>query len=454
MRTAWLYLLAPALLAVTTATAQPPHYQLKECCELCPLAAVPEAYRSPSLRAFTVLHQGEDGWLFRSRDLRERAGPNEAAYLQLTRLATALKSRGTQLLIVYPPSRGLMHSDKLRGAASAGFDLDLARHSYSITLRRLRAAGILVPRLEALSEDGFEDYYLRRGLAWTPAGARITAEKVAATLREQPALADWPRQKLTAEAAGMRGERGKLADVAKQLCGVGNWPRQYVPEYLIAQPASDGGAPAITLVGNEFSAGQSPFPVFLAAALGVTVANHSVARRGIEAAMHSYLRSPEFQRNPPRFLIWQLASFHELSDLSFFRELLPLATDACAQEPALLSQTLALQPGRNEALFNGDGQVRRLRARDLQIELRFSEPITQPFKLQLWFTNGQHYEASFHYSRTVDTRGRYALALRDDEEFADLTFLSADIQMPSSLPAGISARAELCPRPQISPYVY
>ena len=40
--------------------------------------------------------------------------------------------------------------------------------------------------------------------------------------------------------------------------------------------------------------------------------------------MLSYLPSEEFQTNPPRVLIWEIETYHNLSDPDFYRQAIPL----------------------------------------------------------------------------------------------------------------------------------
>ena len=94
-------------------------------------AANRAAYSTRFLRSFSTLIQGKDGWLFRTDDdLRSSFGPDAAGYADLKRFNAALKARGTELVMVYQPSRGLMHPDKLPASARRQFNPEAARAAY------------------------------------------------------------------------------------------------------------------------------------------------------------------------------------------------------------------------------------------------------------------------------------------------------------------------------------
>ncbi|HET7924318.1 MAG TPA: hypothetical protein VFL30_05430, partial [Rhodanobacteraceae bacterium] len=87
-----------------------PQYAIEPCCSLCPRAADPHAYDgSQYLGDFRTLVDGRDGWLFRTgMDLTTTFDITNDSLRGLKRLSEALKQRGTELVLVYQPPRGLM----------------------------------------------------------------------------------------------------------------------------------------------------------------------------------------------------------------------------------------------------------------------------------------------------------------------------------------------------------
>jgi alginate biosynthesis protein AlgX len=353
---------AVALLAAATTPARAgPNYVVERCCDLCPQAGNRAAYTTRFLQSFTTLVQGKDDWLFRTDDdLRSSFGPDAQGYAQLKRFANALKARGIELVMVYQPSRGLMHADKLPASVRKQYDLEAARASYKATLQRFRSLGITVPPLDQLFKDsGDIEYFYRADHHWTPEGSQRTAAIVAQTIQGMQAFAGIPQKRFSTERVGVWAKRGTFQKAATQLCGNG-YPDQYAPRFVTAAEGEgdlfgDEGAPQITLVGTSNSDSAYNFSGFLSEALGVDILNESVSGGGHEGALLQYLPSPAFQKTPPKILIWELETYHNLSKALFYRQVVPLVKGGCSGRKPLLSRTVALKGDTTEALFNGGG---------------------------------------------------------------------------------------------------
>ena len=138
---------AAMLLAGSPSARAEPNYTVERCCDLCPQAANRAAYTTRFLQSFTTLVQGKDGWLFRTDDdLRTSFGPDAEGMRSLKRLNAALQSRGVELVMVYQPSRGLMHADKLPASTEA--------HASSISVYRSSAVRSPSPARRASSRSG------------------------------------------------------------------------------------------------------------------------------------------------------------------------------------------------------------------------------------------------------------------------------------------------------------
>lgn len=447
---------AAASLAAAAAPARAePTYVVERCCDLCPQAANRAAYTTRFLQSFTTLLQGKDGWLFRTDDdLRTSFGPDAAGYAALRRFDAALKARGTELVMVYQPSRGLMHPDKLPASARRQFNPEAARAAYRHALQRFRALGITVPPLDHLfGEDGA--YFYRGDHHWTPEGARRTAQVVADTIRGLPQFAGIPRKKFTTEKVGIWAKRGTFQKAATQLCGHG-YADQYEPRYVTAAEGggdlfADEAAPQVTLVGTSNGDSAYNFAGFLSEALGVDILNESVAGGGHEGALLQYLPGPEFQRSPPKILVWELETYHNLSKDLFYRQVIPLVKGGCAGRKPVLSRAVPLKGESTEVLFNGAGAVQTLRSRDHVLDVRFGDPGVKQFKGIVWYTNGSKETISIEHSDYIETGGHFTVELRDDSEWGDRVFLSLDVLRPQGAPPGVTVSAQLCERDDAAP---
>jgi alginate biosynthesis protein AlgX len=226
---------APAASATDAAV---PDYKVDECCKLCPHAADSAVYDvSKYATDFRVLIDGRNGWLFRTvMDLTTTYPISDQGYLQLRRLSEALRARGTLLVIVYQPPRGLMDPEELQPEDRSHYDHALALRNYRQVLQNMRErSGVVVAPIDQLAdEDKGYEYFFRRDHHWSPAGAEHTARLVADTLRAMPAFAGVPHQEFVTKRNGVISKPGTLQKIAAQACNAG-YSLQYVPAFTTEQ---------------------------------------------------------------------------------------------------------------------------------------------------------------------------------------------------------------------------
>ncbi|BAN49549.1 alginate biosynthesis protein AlgX [Metapseudomonas resinovorans] len=435
------YLIAATLLvAASDLRAAPPTYQAEACCSLCPAAASLDP-SLPGLAGLGGLVEARDGWLFsRAQDLRSQFGLDDYSYKQLERLRNALKHNGTELLVVYPPSRGLIHGDKLQPADRARFDQAQARENYRATLARLRKLDIWVPDLASLLEAqaGTPDYYFKGDQHWTPQGAERTARLVAETARGIPALAQLPHGAYASQPAGLVGRSGSLQKAAQMACGTG-YPRQFVQGYVTRPLEPEAAVEAdVVLVGSSNSADAFNFAGFLEQYLGTPVRNASLASGGHTSALMQYLMSADYRKKSPKLLVWELDDADSLMQRNFYRQAIAAVGDGCSGQPALLQGRTGLAGGSRQVLFNGADGVLPIRGSDYRIELQLEAPDVQQLGATLTFMNGRQENLLFERGTGP---GRFLLELREDADWDDLTFLALSVQaMPGGSQGELSAR--------------
>ncbi len=432
---------------------RPPVYRIDPAPPLCARAADPKVYNTGFLRMFSRLVQGRDGWLFRTdQELLESFGPDDRGYADLGRLAEALKKKGVQLVLVYLPTRGLVHPDRLLDCT---YDFTAAAASYAEVLDRLRQQGILVPDLTALLAEQEENaFYFRRDHHWTPHGARRTARLVAEAIRRQPAWQELDHRKFITRRTGLLEKYGTLQRAALQICGQ-DYPLQYVDEYATTAAGSDedlllddGGEPQVVLVGTSFSrsAYNYNFAGFLRQYLEADVLNNGIAGAGFDGALLQYLASEDFRREPPAFLVWEVPGYYPLQKAMFVEQALALLENGCGdrQQP-LLRRSISLHPGSNEILFNGGGTILPITGRDYIIDLRFSDPAVNRLDARLWYMNGRREKVTIRHSRNVDLGGRFTFELnRHQPGLEQATFLAMDVELPPGLADGLRVTAAIC----------
>lgn len=444
MRKTALAFLLMSLCGSWSAIAAPsyPKVGVNACCKLCPAAADVQLYQGDFLESFKTLIQGKDGWLFRTEaDLLMELGLSSEGLRRIGRLARALRDRNVALVLVVQPPRGLMHADKLADVP-VPYDAELVQMRYTNMLDALREQGLVVPPLERLVEEGGRDtFFFRADHHWTPEGARRTARVVAETIRELPEFSGLKRQRFVTRRSGLLAKRGTMSKAAQQLCGFGA-AEQFVPRYITELADGDSGgdlfgddtAPQITLVGTSNSDTPYNFSGFLSEYLQADVLNVAQAGGGFEGAMLGYLPSAEFQQTPPRILIWEVETYHDLSDPRFYQQALPLMGRDCGGRAPVLERRLKLRRGLNEVLFNGGGTVRQIRGRDHFLDLQFGDPGARELRATVWYTNGTKDSIRLERSERAANPGRFVLDLRDEGNWGEQVFLSLDIDNPPPAP--------------------
>ncbi|MDX1456349.1 MAG: alginate biosynthesis protein AlgX [Marinobacter sp.] len=442
-----------------------PEYELERCCSLCPIAADASAYDTGYLKNFTMLVEGRDGWLFRSEaELPEQFGPNPEGLRELERFARYLKEHaGTELVMVFQPTKGLVHPDKLPDHTPVPFSWNLARANYMDALARFRQAGLVVPDLSPLlaEPDQEQAYYFKRDHHWTPYGARRTAEAVADRIRQMPVFDSLERQAFETRRSGLIRKDGSLQDAARRLCG-DSWPTQYVDEFRTEASGAEGeGAaalfgdealPPITLVGTSNSKGAQDynFAGALQEFLGVEVLNVAVAGGSYNGSMYEYLMSDDFQESPPKILIWEVPAYHTLDSIEFYRQVVPMVSDGCGTEKPVLERTTTLKPGVNEVLYNGGGQFLELPSSRYLVELQFSDPAVKEVDAFVWYVFGRKDRVDMEYGARVETTGRFMFELASGESWDGENFMSLDLELkPEQVSDGLTVTARLCPRQDI-----
>jgi alginate biosynthesis protein AlgX len=425
-----------------------PRYVVEPCCDLCPRAAQPQAYNTKFLESFTTLSQGRDGWLFRSDDLRVSFGPDADGYKQLKRLRDAFKRRGVDLVAVYQPTRAMLHRDKLPKAAQRSYNRDQAKFSYSLALQRFREIGLVVPdMMRLLQENGSEPYFFRGDHHWTPHGAQVTARVVADAIKQLPSYKGMKKASFKTERTGILMKKGTMYKAAMLICGPG-YTEQYVDRFSTSGAEgsdlfAEAEVPPITLLGTSNSDSAYNFAGFMSEYLGVDILNAAIAGGRHDGAMLQYLQSEEFQKAPPKVVIWEFETNHNLSQRMFYRQVVPLVGNGCLSKRAILSKRVDMKGASKEVLFNGGGKLLPLLGKHHVIDLQLSDPAVKEIEAVVWYTNGSKETVDLKYSPYVDGRGRFVFELRNDLEWGDRTFMSLDLHQPMSKKS-VEVTAQLC----------
>jgi hypothetical protein len=112
-------------------------YKVTPCCTPCAAVNNPANYNTGFLSIFPILMRGKDDWLFRSEvELMTAFGPTPEGLHQLKVFSDLLKERGTQLVMIYHPTRGLVHRSMLRQLRLCGRQRELPAGTGALSKRR------------------------------------------------------------------------------------------------------------------------------------------------------------------------------------------------------------------------------------------------------------------------------------------------------------------------------
>ena len=437
---------------------QAPAFTAQACCNLCPEAHDAKNYTTRYQQNFTTLVQAEGDWLFRTQeDLRTEFDTTPAGYKRMQQLHDAFKSKGVELVVVYQPTRGLVNRNKLMPTERDKFDYDSALKNYQAMLGRFAKMGYYVPDLSPLTDESdatgnsAHDFYFRGDQHWTPYGARRTAKIVAQTVKKVPGFADIPQREFETKITGRMGKTGTLHNMAGQLCGT-SYAVQYMDQFSTEPKGeaadgdlfSDAGNPQITLVGTSHSGKNYNFAGFLEQYIGADVLNVAFHGGGLEGSMLQYLGSDEFQKTPPKVLIWEFSPLYRLDQETIYRQMMALLDNGCEGKPALMSSSTTLKPGANQMLVNSSNKD--LRNANHQIDIRFADPSVKTLQATLWYMNGRHEDLKIDKPTTSDTDGRFAFELRTDEDWASQNLLAIEIQGPQDAGDVQKVDAKICKR--------
>ena len=189
-----------------------------------------------------------------------------------------------------------------------------------------------------------ETAFFKADFHWSAAGARQTAIAVAETIRGLPEYADLEPTRFETVPLEVGVAFSGMRRILQRSC-LTTLPEVETMTYLTSQvqvPDLDNGVfdlfgdsannSQIALVGTSFS--DSPinnFPGFLAEYAQLEVVNYALTGGNQYGSMVSYLTSTEFEKSPPRFLVWENPIYNNLAqygDLPM-RELTVAASQTC-----------------------------------------------------------------------------------------------------------------------------
>jgi alginate O-acetyltransferase complex protein AlgJ len=258
------------------------------------------------------VRRGCENWLFLTDELAlhpDRAANAARRVKMVEQVAAYLKSRNIGLVVAPVPDKS-----RIEGAELCGLDRPAGFASRLTDFEtQLKAAGIdVVDLLGPMNTAGGERYY-RTDTHWNERGAKVSADAVAAAVR-QAGLA--PTQKAEFRVS-KEPQRERIGDLIR-LAGLDHVPYplrphgdEEAPTVIEQSAAANVGlldetpAAELAVVGTSFSR-RADFVPFLSLALNAPVENRAEDGGGVTNAAIAYFAKPEFQKNPPRAIVWEI----------------------------------------------------------------------------------------------------------------------------------------------------
>jgi alginate biosynthesis protein AlgX len=380
----------------------------------------------------TPLYQGKNGWFFRyGADITDTLVISPDAVAKVAKVSEILRKRGTTLVYMPVPTRGLVGQDLLPAAVTDGviYDPDLAAKSHHGHVEAMRKAGVVTIDLaSALKANPPKDpLFLARDLHWTPEGARWAAQQARHTFDEQPSFADIPKLKFETTATTAKAFTSRMHQALAGVCGTDKDMSEQVSGFdtkRVGATADDllGGESEISpiaLVGTSFS--DTPifnFEGFLSQALESEVANFAVSGGGQYTALYKWALTEGQKPELPKFLVWELPIYNRLDDAEYlimFRQIIAAAHGACGDaNKALPSQKITLSATAPQRIEVPAG--RNLEGED--VALRFNAPglNLERLGLELEYGDGEREILNLRQPERAGAMDTFEIALNDEME--------------------------------------
>ncbi|WP_194790450.1 alginate O-acetyltransferase AlgX-related protein [Pseudomonas sp. UFMG81] len=260
----------------------------------------------------SIVLRGNDGWLFPGwGSLTEVDGRGiEASTALIKDAQQALAARGVQLQVLVLPDKTRFYQDKLPAGKALSAPV---QQRYQTILASLRKAGISAIDDEAVLRQvkaGGQEVFYRTDQHWTQAAADATAVATAAQAKR-----DVPTLKGNAGSGMVLGSEFKerrYGDLAERFLTPEQRKQTGRETFTVRRQAAANGllddAPApLHVTGHSMVQPYFGFPQKLSNSLDRPVSvNWKPGNVGQWIMLLEYLESPDFKRNPPQVLVWQM----------------------------------------------------------------------------------------------------------------------------------------------------
>jgi len=401
-------------------------------------------------KAYKMLVAGQDGWIFRtSRDLRTDFNLKPSTINYLKDLQNAFEEKDITFVMLFAPTRGLIHHDKIAKGDLEKFGFtqpDQVWSDYLTTVKNAQSKKLNIVGLPQIELGA--DFFYKRDHHWNPTGAKRTAEELAKAIKEMPVYETLSKEDFTTREIGPYDFSGTSDKVFKNVCDTIQPPEKitkFVTEKTETAVDSDDlfgsvAEPEVVLLGTSNSTMEpsfANFEGFLKEQLSTDILNMSVSGGGIDTAMISYLNSDHFKENKAKLVIWEVPGYYDLNNhIGFYRQATPAISNDCGSE-ALVEEVLTLKGNTPIILTNLEGK--NIQGSEYYLYLKFSEAIKKRFTVDFrYIKNRDKYTLKRSNRYPHDTE--FYLELKNSKK-ADLE--KVILEIPKEL-EGLDVTAKIC----------
>lgn len=431
-----------------------PEYVMEACCNSCEAINDIERYNTQYLRVFKRLVIGRENWLFRSEvELKEDFSIRQDVLELIQKISSRLNNRGVNLVLIRPPTRGMVHIDKLSGPMN--FNLNRAIESYRSMIQQFDSAGVLAVDLSGVvGHSKSNHFYFKRDHHWTPEGAKLTALIVSDAILSQLSDTAFSPSFYKTEKSGSIKLVGTLERAWNQLCQ-GRFLKQVVYEYetkKLSENSSDNDLfsdvemPDITLVGTSYSKGavNYNFSGYLQEFLQTEVLNVAVPGGSYQSSVLEYFPSEDFQVFTPKLVLWEVPAYHNLNKPIFFRQFLAAIENGCQQGQIMLEQSQEIDGQENDIMLNVGSSMTDIRGKDRIIDVTFSGDKIHKATFEVWYTNGSRDRFSISQPEVTKNNNRLFFYLKEKDGWDQFNFLALKVIDKEGEHTGRKVDARLC----------
>ncbi|CAK9887592.1 MULTISPECIES: alginate O-acetyltransferase [Pseudomonas] len=282
---------------------------------------------------------GREHWLFSDEEFKPVANSDqfEQENLALIRgVRDTLQQRGVQLVLAIVPAKARLYPEYVGEQTPASLHTDLYNEFHA----QARQAGVFAPDLLAPLQDAKArgQVFLRTDTHWTPLGAEVVAQHLAAAVARQTLLNGEPQQFVTEQkqSAPYKGDLTNFLPLDPLFSNL--LPPPDTLQKRSTRPAQAEGESGdalfadteipVALIGTSYSANPNwNFLGALQQALRSDVVNYAEDGHGPLLPMLKYLQTDAFKNSAPQVLIWE-----------FPERYLPMKNDLSAFDPQWIAQ--------------------------------------------------------------------------------------------------------------------